>query len=252
MYREHYLFPTPPEETVIWRYMPPKRFVDVLNQQALWFARPDTFEDKWEGALPLPKTLQSDDVDAAEIKHASNRRRFFQSQNHLVGVNCWHMSPDENVAMWKIYGRGSDGVAIRSTFTRLRDSFVRFPRHHVYIGKVNYIDYRFDPIPGEVHFQLLLNKRRPYADERELRAMTLPYGSFEVLPNPPKEGWHIPIELSTLIESVYLAPGTTPSLRSEVERAISIASLHNVQVIDSEIDSDPAEYFANIHDGEGN
>jgi len=42
---------TPPDETIIWRYMDFARFMQILETKTLWFARADQFEDPLEGTF---------------------------------------------------------------------------------------------------------------------------------------------------------------------------------------------------------
>jgi hypothetical protein len=48
---EAHVFNELPADTIVWRYMETWKLKPILNNQ-LWFARPWTFEDDWEGRLP--------------------------------------------------------------------------------------------------------------------------------------------------------------------------------------------------------
>jgi len=139
----------------------------------------------------------------------------------ITGVSCWHLCHDESAAMWQVYAASGSGIAIQSTVGRLKSCFTPY-RHHVFVGKVFYVDHVSEPFPNEVHFEPLLHKRRAFDYERELRAMTQPYESFADIPEPPPPGWHVPVNLKMLYERLVIAPrqpGWFPSLiKSLVDR----------------------------------
>jgi hypothetical protein len=48
-YEVHPELETPPDDTILWRYLSFVKLVDLLERHRLWFARVDTFEDPLEG-----------------------------------------------------------------------------------------------------------------------------------------------------------------------------------------------------------
>lgn len=58
------------------------------------------------------------------------RREFFFA-------SCWRASDDESEAMWQRYCPSGQGVAIQTTYAKLRDSLP----DHTHIGLVSYIDH---------------------------------------------------------------------------------------------------------------
>jgi hypothetical protein len=41
----------------------------------------------------------------------------------IVNISSWHINENESAAMWEICLQSNEGVAIQSTFKRLKDSF---------------------------------------------------------------------------------------------------------------------------------
>ena len=41
----------------------------------------------------------------------------------LARVSCWHMGEFESEAMWRLYARERDGIAIKTVFARFKDAF---------------------------------------------------------------------------------------------------------------------------------
>jgi hypothetical protein len=116
--------------------------------------------------------------------------------------------------MWEMYSRRDEGIAVQSRYWRLRDCFsIHHPGHDVNIGVVRYIDYERENVPEWNTNIRYLHKRKSFAFEHELRAMTaepVPVGvtviSADVFPDKP--GTYIRINLQTLIEAIYVAPAS--------------------------------------------
>ena len=141
MYAKHPVLEPPPEKAVLWRYMDFTKFVSLLSTKALYFARADTLGDPFEGSLTKrnrdlrPIFLQSIGFGTDEFPDAAqNLAEILQRIRNINLVNCWHENTYESEAMWKIYAREKDGIAVKTTFERLRDSFIC--DEDIYIGTV--------------------------------------------------------------------------------------------------------------------
>lgn len=44
-----------------------------------------------------------------------------QAQDWMY-ISCWHMNEYESAAMWKLYAKSSDAIAIQTTFQKLCES----------------------------------------------------------------------------------------------------------------------------------
>lgn len=126
-------------------------------------------------------------------------------------MNCWNLSECESAALWRLYVKGDEGVAVQSTFKRLTQCFSPDGERTVHIGKVAYIDYKTDWLPEGNMFYPFLHKRKSFEHEQELRAIIMinPVTTGEQL-NLDKEvvsrGEYIDVNLDMLIENVYVAP----------------------------------------------
>lgn len=210
MYFKHDLFESPEnEETRIWRYINFKKFVDLLEKRALFFSRADKLSDQFEGSIPKPTIRTRKNIsDSISFDRSSQYTKAFKK---VVLVNCWHMNDFESDAMWKLYLKEANGVAIQSTFKNLVQCFDADTKNIVYIGKVNYIDYNIDSFQEGNIFQPYIFKRKEFQHERELRVITL-YTDANV--NKPDflskvfdfNGINIPVDLHILIERVYICP----------------------------------------------
>ena len=220
MYAEHPIFRPPPEEAVLWRYMDFTKFVSLLSTNALYFARADTLGDPFEGSLTKhnrdlrPLFLQSQGLGPDKLPDAlQNITAALQEAPKYSLVNCWHENTYESEAMWKIYAREKDGIAIKTTFKRLRESFVC--EETIYIGTVTYVDYENAYIAESDLFTPVLHKRKSFEHEREVRAIKSNFSP----PGVPM-GAYCNVELKSLIAEVIIAP-QAPTWFAELVKSVA-------------------------------
>lgn len=225
------------ENAIIWRYMDFTKFVSLLDGEALFFSRTDKLGDPFEGSCPR-KTVRVRDKEFG-TKHAGE---FFKLLREFTVVNCWHISGYESAAMWKLYLKSEEGIAIRSSFKRLRDSLkydsLRESRFNIYIGKVQYIDYEEDEIPISF-WAPFFHKRKSFKHESELRVLIQKRkGISERSKRPCVDGLYIPVDLDRLISRICLAPQTPKWL---FELVLSVTKKYNLdkEVIPSSLDITP-------------
>ena len=89
------------------------------------------------------------------------------------------------------------------------------------IGEVNYIDYYTGEFPEHNVLYRIMHKRLSFAHERELRAIFWEIdGTPEAQPHKSKigpSGLTIEVELSSLIERIYVNPTAAPWFAKLVE-----------------------------------
>lgn len=219
------------EDAKIWRYMDLAKFLDMLEGTRLHFSRIDRMSDPFEGmptspvmnwtagfrALIEQGELPADQVGFYDQSDAAHKSMVVLARGSVF-VNCWHISPYESEAMWKLYA--GKGIAIQSTFKRLCDALGTDDEPSVYIGQVTYRDYEAEWAPILAGFGGVFNKRMSFAHEREIRAVTVR--------NPPDDemsdfiagkmtshatGIYVPVNLRTLIHKVYVSPDQQPWFR---------------------------------------
>ncbi len=234
MYEEHPAFESPEnKDAKIWRYMDFAKFVSLLDKSALFFPRADKLEDPFEGVY-----------SEVNIKSVSQKQReILIKLKEATAVNSWHMNDYESTAMWKIYLKSNEGIAIQSTYNRLKNSF-KDTDCFIYIGVVKYIDYKLDWIPEDNLFYPLIYKRKSFEYEHELRAVALPKirdgaGWSISLTRPlSEEGIYATIDIDTLIEKIYLAP-TCPDWLFELVKSIASKYRVNAEILHSSLDDSP-------------
>ena len=183
----------------IWRYMDFTKFVSILETQSLYFPRIDQLRDPYEYA-----------VTQETVKRCNNAIRFAESFKPCIYVSCWHCNEYESAAMWRLYLKSDEGIAIQTTATRFAESFGGY-EDPVYIGEVSYIDYDKDEIPEGNMYAYAMFKRISYLHEREIRAITSPHRTLPDGRRIPSStsgpnGLPIPVNVEQLIETIYVAP----------------------------------------------
>jgi len=106
------------------------RFVWLLQKKRLWLSRSDLLGDPWEIALAgdqLAHVISRHpprDILSPEPHEGARERseRITKEWRRRTYVNCWSASKHESDALWRIYCRSVEGVAIQTTFAELRDS----------------------------------------------------------------------------------------------------------------------------------
>ncbi|HEY0308138.1 MAG TPA: hypothetical protein VGB94_08255 [Acidobacteriaceae bacterium] len=233
-YIENYLVPSPADDLVIWRYIDLPKLLIMLEQQNLYFALLEEFEDKWEAVI-------SRDLSRG-IQVSSGSASGTVIQNYLetfgcFGINCWYSGPSESIAMWRLYTTSIYGVAIKSTIGRLKLA-LKTAKESVVIGKVEYRDHTEAPsevlAPGKVSpFTAVLQKRTCYSHECEIRAITVIDGNYEkdsissadvCTPCPP-HGVALLVDLSILIQSIITGPNFPRWANALLTSALSRAAI---------------------------
>jgi hypothetical protein len=269
VYHPNYACTPPENENVrVWRYMTFIKFMSLLDRSALYFARVDRLGDPFEGSygrrnltgdllpeemIPVFKSMVPGSKSVGlHTSTPAERRSSFVFAQRTTYANCWHMNDHESAAMWSVYSRSGEGIAIQSTYQRLRDCF-NSPDHNqsVTIGVVKYIDYEVDAVPETSSLFRYLYKRKSFEHEHELRALSI--GSIpkpvegrgiNSLTVPTEPGKYIDISLPTLIESVHVSPKSpdwvTDLVRSTVvQMAMRYEFDRGVPVINSRLDDQP-------------
>lgn len=263
MHEKHAVFHAPANENVkIWRYMDSSKFMRLIDKHALFFIRVDQLDDKFEGSYSkyMFDPAFEENATPEQKKQLENQRTHYIAYNKtlrkMTFVNCWHMNEFESAAMWKLYLKSTDGVAIQSTYRRLADCFNGYDETSVFIGTVSYKDYQKEAVPLSTPenpyinmFYPFLHKRKSFAYEQELRAV-ITYNpsiigkTYEDIPSPKVKaeystfGLNVPIDLDVLVEQVFVSPTAEKWFEDLVKSAMDKFGL-NKKVVKSSLADDP-------------
>src|SRR3954454_14252160 len=180
MFKPHDDFKQIDDAAILWRYQDLPRYIDLLLKRQLFFAKADRFEDPFEGKYTAQakeemikeqvKELGDDHADQEDIEKAKQQVEELTKEHiarrTFVTINSWHWNDVENYAMWKIYAKGTYGLAVQTTYQRLKECFDK-AKQAVFIGKVDYDDCDVLPVNGSM--RPFLHKRKMYAYENEVR-----------------------------------------------------------------------------------
>ncbi|WP_010250967.1 DUF2971 domain-containing protein [Myroides injenensis] len=194
---EHIKLPTDPN-TIIWKYMDLSKFLDLLLSNKMFMSRSDKFEDQYEGTFSEPTY---EEIKRISADNPTFLDQYKQKRKNVV-VSSWHINEYESFAMWQIFTKNNEGLAIQSTIGRLKEALNSETRVDQHIGEVHYIDYKKEYIPFEDDFFPFLFKRKSFQYEKEVRVIS----DVTPLNLHINEGVKINIDINQLIEKIYIHP----------------------------------------------
>jgi hypothetical protein len=204
------------------------KFLDIIENKRLFFPRSDQFSDPYEGvmsrvdAVAVRERLIANGLSADQI---ADQMALRTECSKSFFVSCWHMNEHESAAMWGLYLKSSEGVAIKSSSKRLSTVAHSHPLP-VYVSVVQYVDYDHKKVSNGNAFYPIVHKRMSFAHENELRATICAWDDHEgdvpgeKLIKPDTHGLHVDIQLDELIEKVYVSPGAPSWFGALVEQII--------------------------------
>jgi len=219
-------------DTTIWRYFDFPKFTSLLINQVLYFSRANLLGDPLEGSFTrareaerqvfLKNPPEGQTRDQLEKIFKDNASIYARMPNSTY-INCWHLGDHESMAMWKVYGGGPYGIAIRSTFGVLDEiipSKFKGPYRDdpIFIGRVKYVDYssEIERIPAEFNvFGPFMCKALAYQHETEVRAVF--NDSSSMMEDDSPKGYFIEVDLKVLIQKVVISPLAPEWFKSIIE-----------------------------------
>ena len=247
MIETHRLFKHPNnQEQKIWRYFDFTKFVDLLNTESLYFSRSDKFDDIFEGSFPkesvadristINKLINSRKIGTQFSPHSFEERRIREKLDYAI--NCWHLNDYESAAMWKIYLKSDEGIAVQSRFSRLKSELDK-SSHKIFLGVVNYKDYEKDYIDWSIELNAYLHKRNSFLYEKELRAIIWKPTETELNKiDLSTGGIKIKVDLKNLVENVFVSPKSPLWLTSLVKETCKRFGFE-FKIINSQLDGKP-------------
>jgi len=224
---DHLSFLQPSDENIkLWRYMDFTKFVSLISSNALFFNRSDLFEDPFEGSSPRMNPLLRQ-THLENHMSEDNAQRSAQAYGDIISsnrkwtyINCWHANNHESAAMWKLYSKTNESIAIETTYVDLKNAL----QDDVYLGLVKYIDYNREVIPERTLFDPFMHKRKSFEHEKEVRAVLqrppISGGEIHLHRENKNSGVNIDVGINQLIKKIYVAPGS-PNWFFELTKEIS-------------------------------
>lgn len=204
---------------VLRRYLDMSRYLSFLQSKSLYLSRADRFEDKFEGSF-------TPSVRAAIRKAYKDHRidftyeKFKQELRGCVYVSCWTLGLDDNMALWAMYGKSENTIALTTTVGRMRAALAAWSYPSatpVSLVKVEYIKPWRDPTVNIVPYSNIFRyKVTAYSFEQEVRVMLDRHG-INFGANDKDEGVLLPIAPAKFIRSIVVSPLAPRSFRNLVE-----------------------------------
>jgi len=224
------------ESAQVWRYLDLDKLLWAIREKKLWLTLLEQFRlksDSFEASVPeqtkaidalvtrgkehlynqvMPSFLEPGSRSTAPryelLDKLADIARQRKALLRAAYASCWCMG-EESEAMWQLYSRGKDGVAMRTTFSRLKDSV----RHDPYtiVSRVEYIDYRKGALARHKYdYDPALHKRIAYRHEQEVRVLRARQEDFIRAGQFPQfsADEHVAIdwEPEAIIEAIVLSP----------------------------------------------
>jgi hypothetical protein len=249
MYEAHPIFIQPQNEnSKVWRYMDFTKLVSLIDSRRLYFTRVDKFGDPFEGSWPrmnviarqqIPDSIPEEGRDNF-IKSMENMREFSKNWPRYNAINCWHLNEHESAAMWKLYLKSDEGIAICSSYAKLKRCLI--DEDTIFLGVVKYIDYETEWIQDGNVLAPFVHKRKSFEHEQEIRALIAkwPVGEHELdfTKETISHGVQIKVDIETLIERIYIAP-SSPAWFADLVKAIVNRYGYTFEVVHSRLYEQP-------------
>lgn len=205
------------DDTVICRYFNGDKYKKLLNDQAIWFSNITNFSDMNERKIPESYFYKWQNGVETYKKIYEMKKEYISSY-----VSCWTIGPSENYALWRLYDSNSDGCMIQTTIGKLRKQLEKECPESIIFDMVKYIVPEKDKTnkcpmvffdtntPPFCILHTEIYKIFPYKYEEEIRAV------FYTKKNEEVSGYNIPINLSELIDYVYISPFSKEEIREQI------------------------------------
>lgn len=236
----------------LWRYFDLIKFLTLVNGE-LYFARADKFKDKYEGAIPKQNYLHFTGLYSSAKQKMTDEKALsqefqekFNERKKKAAISCWHLNETESAAMWEVYSRAGQGIAVCTTLEKLKKiqkpggyEMEMFAVDYVDFAKANdtnYIDYELFPFK---------NKRKEFEYEHEFRIMLYQKNQdfllskdgccpknglqhtkrpklMSELNNLPEEGIKLSIGTAELIDEIIASPDMADYEVSEIQKILEM------------------------------
>jgi len=209
MYKKDLSFHTPDDSLIVWRYIDFTKYVDLLLSKELFFTRSDRFDDPFEGISKFK--------DYENTKHMLSTQ---QKTKKFYFLNCWHLNIKQSDAMWKIFLKTTNGIAIKTTVGNIKKS-IENEKSDVFIGEVYYRDFdnvTFDEVMFEKqnrfgkggNMNQFNYKRISFEHEKELRLfyidLPIPHAIKNGIPRESLAYKKIKVNINELVNEIVIAP----------------------------------------------
>jgi|WetSurMetagenome_2_1015567.scaffolds.fasta_scaffold04149_6 hypothetical protein len=221
-----YLIPID-EKEILWRYINTEKLFSLLSKKRLFFCRADKFSDPFECSTPVREYEWRKGIWESRLGNNYERIEeqmakmgdFYQRVKKSTVVNCWHINSHESDAMWRIYLKTNEGVAIQSNISRITEA-LQDCTENIYASKVRYIDYSSGIYHHPIEYPVetlntitpVIHKRFEFSHEcefrlfQEIRESTIDLSGEYWTKQENSRGKFINVDINKLIERIVFSP----------------------------------------------
>ena len=194
------------ERMILRRYLDLPKLVDFLRTSELFLGQASRFDDPLEGTLPegIRRSVRNDPDYLAQYGDPTEWENKNKDRTYL---GCWSLGAKDNMALWKLYGRTAESVAITTTVEQLAIAAPQWAKYGlVNVKKIRYIDHAGRLPDGAYGFNVGVFgfKHVAYAYEKEVRiVITRPMNDEqEEVPHELR----VPVNVNNFLRSIVVAP----------------------------------------------
>ena len=204
----------------VWRYVDFTKFIDLLDSSCLFFPRLMVLQkvDPYEGSF-LPFVS----LDRQDKKSKRTLRGLDRSVASTTFVSSWYLSGVESAALWRLFPKSDEGIAIKSTVERLGKSIAEgYGEYTVWMGSVTYghgraRERKVNRPRSFSSDDAVFTKRACFEHEKELRLVIYAHDLAKPIARGRKE-LKVPVNISSLISEVVISPEAPRWMKNLVER----------------------------------
>ncbi len=226
------------DDLCIWRYMDFAKFISLISSNTLYFVRADRFDDPWEG---VPQKAILDEL----VKHFAQTIKWSKEKTHdhfrniIIPqrfISCWHLNENESAAMWTLYGKTKEAIAIKTTIGRLKASLCKEPEKF-YLDQVKYGKHDDFQLPADIKDGPVdkwtcpfFFKRDSFEYEKEIRVV--------ITFRKTAEEYKAKVDISKLVEKLYVSPQSGQWFVETVKSTLQKYGYDCIEVMHSCIDDE--------------
>ena len=205
---------------VAFKYMDYPKFLSLVANENIYFARPTEFEDKLDSFIPRNVYIKKLSNDTKEIVRYKREIDSVAYNRQRALVSCWHIGDYESDLMWKTYAK-HDGIMIQTTVMKLINlDYSPFLDNNArcIIDKIKYIDaqkefikknnltlQQINELDIDITEQFFL-KNKSFEDEKELRIVIFEKPNYDLKHYNNGKTVKIGMPLHYFIDKIILSP----------------------------------------------
>ena len=204
----------------MWKYFKIQPFEDLLASAKLYLCQVSRFTDEAEARMNRFQLAAMEERTQNNPDLALSLRCFHEAIRQRSWVSCFSVADFEDKYMWKTFCPNSEGVAIKTTFRKLKAALNNTGRMEpdLSVAVVRYEETAYRP--SKIGY-LLFQKLPCFAEEKELRlCICRPEEEFDAA-QCGKESIRVPILLRPLLGEIRVHPSASDSFFNDVRRLVS-------------------------------